>query len=221
MNTNRRDLKEHACKNCGKPILTKSLSPRQWVCIDCRDVNIKICKKKYIKNYRQENRIKLLEKNKEYNKIHKNKKDEYAKQYRITHKEQIKNYNKKYSIKNKEHRNKNRKNRLKNDIEFRILECCRARLRNALHRKRIIRSKRTLDLIGCSLSKLKQHLEKLFKIGMNWQNHGYGTNCWHIDHIIPCDSFDLIKPEEQQKCFHYTNLQPLWQDDNLKKSNNY
>jgi hypothetical protein len=50
---------------------------------------------------------------------------------------------------------------------------------------------------------------------MSWHNR----ELWHIDHIIPCDSFDLSNPDQQKKCFHYTNLQPLWKEDNLKKSN--
>jgi hypothetical protein len=51
---------------------------------------------------------------------------------------------------------------------------------------------------------------------MTWQNYGYYG--WHIDHIKPCASFDLRKPSEQRKCFHYSNLQPLWAKDNLQKS---
>ena len=50
---------------------------------------------------------------------------------------------------------------------------------------------------------------------MNWDNYGQ----WHIDHIRPCASFNLLDPIEQKICFHYTNLQPLWAEDNLKKSN--
>jgi len=60
------------------------------------------------------------------------------------------------------------------------------------------------------------HIEKQFKPGMNWENYSlYG---WHIDHIRPCASFDLTKEEEIQKCFHYSNLQPLWAEENLKKA---
>jgi hypothetical protein len=71
------------------------------------------------------------------------------------------------------------------------------------------------ELVGCSDDFLKEYLESLFQEGMTWHNHGqYG---WHIDHIIPCSSFDLTDPEEQKKCFHYTNLQPLWWYDNIKK----
>ena len=50
---------------------------------------------------------------------------------------------------------------------------------------------------------------------MSFKNYGK----WHIDHIIPCSKFDLTKRDEQLKAFHYTNLQPLWANENFKKSN--
>lgn len=56
---------------------------------------------------------------------------------------------------------------------------------------------------------------------MNWSNHGHGKDKWIIDHIIPCAAFDLTKPEDQQKCFHYTNIQPLWYSENARKSSRY
>lgn len=52
---------------------------------------------------------------------------------------------------------------------------------------------------------------------MSWDNYGRGGRKWQIDHIKPCAYFDLTKPEDQRKCFHYSNLQPLWQKDNLEK----
>jgi hypothetical protein len=74
-----------------------------------------------------------------------------------------------------------------------------------------------LDLLGCSLGFAKLYLESLFKEGMSWDNYGYGNDKWHIDHIIPCALFDFTDIEQQRRCFHYTNLQPLWQPENFKK----
>ena len=75
----------------------------------------------------------------------------------------------------------------------------------------------TIRLTGCTLTQLRAHLESLFTEGMTWKNYGE----WHIDHIRPCASFDLLDPEEQRKCFHYTNLRPLWATDNQKKGSRY
>jgi hypothetical protein len=58
-------------------------------------------------------------------------------------------------------------------------------------------------------------LQSKFKEVITWENHGKYAG--HIDHIIPCASFDLTDPEQQKKCFHYTNLQPLWAHENLSK----
>ena len=57
------------------------------------------------------------------------------------------------------------------------------------------------------------HIQNKFTEGMLWDNYGL----WHIDHIRPCSKFDLSKPKEQRKCFHYSNLQPLWAIDNIRK----
>ena len=79
-----------------------------------------------------------------------------------------------------------------------------------------VKNGKSLELIGCSVQQLKEHLQNQFKDGMTWQNHS--EKGWHIDHIIPCSAFDLSKEEEQKKCFHYMNLQPLWAWENLQKS---
>lgn len=76
---------------------------------------------------------------------------------------------------------------------------------------------KTERLLGCPRNVFLQWIESQFCEGMSWENHGvFG---WHLDHIIPCSFFDLSDPEEQKKCFHYTNLQPLWWKENLSKSN--
>lgn len=115
--------------------------------------------------------------------------------------------------------------RFRTDIEYRLTLTLRSRVRHAIKKVKmelnieVGKCAKTVELLGCSLLELKIYIEKQFKPGMTWENHGYGEHCWHIDHILPCDSFDLTQEEEQRKCFHYSNLQPLWQKDNLLKSN--
>ena len=164
------------------------------------------------------------------NVIKKIKKKEYKKKYYILNKEKILKQQKSYFILNKEkmykrakeyyQKNKEKrinqivsyqKNRTKLDFNFKLRFNLRTRIRKALKGK--CKSSNTINLIGCSIEKLWKHLEKSFKPGMTRENHGK----WHIDHIKPCSSFDLTKPEEQAKCFHYTNLQPLWASENLAK----
>lgn len=76
-------------------------------------------------------------------------------------------------------------------------------------------SKRTLDLLGCSTQEYKTYMESLFQPGMNWENNTHSG--WHIDHIKPLASFDLTDEKQLYEAFHYTNTQPLWASDNLKK----
>ena len=69
-------------------------------------------------------------------------------------------------------------------------------------------------LIGCDKEALCQHIEQQMREGMAWDNYG----SWHIDHKQPVSSFDLSQLTEQRACFHYSNLQPLWGHENLKKA---
>jgi hypothetical protein len=71
--------------------------------------------------------------------------------------------------------------------------------------------------LGCTIPELKFYLESKFQPEMTWDNWSYEG--WHIDHIIPLDSFDLSNKEEFLKACHYTNLQPLWAEENFKKNN--
>ena len=79
-----------------------------------------------------------------------------------------------------------------------------------------------MELLGCTIEEFRKHLSDQFVEGMTWENHGVYTldnpEKWHIDHIIPCASFNLVLEEEQKKCFHYTNMQPLWGLQNIQKS---
>jgi hypothetical protein len=141
-----------------------------------------------------------------YRELHRKERLEYMKQYYQINKEKMKLE----SSASNEHQRKYQKKRRKN-INYRLLDGLRNRIYYAI--KKNYKSIRTLKLLGCSIETLKRHLELKFKQGMSFSNYGK----WHIDHIRPCASFDLSKPKEQHKCFHYTNLQPLWAKENLEK----
>lgn len=102
------------------------------------------------------------------------------------------------------------KRRRKSD-SYRIEDSLRRRLNKALHGKAKYES--ALKVLGCSVEDFKIYLESKFDVGMSWENYGQ----WHIDHIMPCAIFDLSKPEHQKRCFHFSNMQPMWAEDNLRK----
>ena len=112
----------------------------------------------------------------------------------------------------KEKERQHRANRLKTDMNYKIRLDYRNKLNNAIINNR--ESELTKELLGCTVEEARKHLESQFKKRMSCKNHGK----WHIDHIIPCAAFNLENKEEQRKCFHYTNLQPLWAKKNLEKS---
>lgn len=109
------------------------------------------------------------------------------------------------------------KNRKLVDPEFKLATTLRSRLGNAISQIKAEKSDSTLNLTGCTIKELKNYLEEQFTEGMTWDNHGD----WHIDHIKPICAFDLSSEEEQKRCFHFTNLQPLWAEDNLSKGGKY
>ena len=93
----------------------------------------------------------------------------------------------------------------------------RGRVRDALKRDNAKKSDHTMTMVGCTIAELYKYLEDQFVDGMSWENRSE----WHIDHRRPCASFNLLDVEQQRMCFHYTNLQPLWSNDNLCKSDKY
>ena len=162
------------------------------------------------------------------------KRKEFLKKYRLKNKEKLKKYYKEWSLKNKEkikerakiyfQENKKhiiekrreykkiyRRKRRKTDALFVLIENMRSRIRNVLVRNK--KSSTTIKLLGCTKEEFKKYIESKFTKEMSWDK----LNLIHIDHIKPCASFDLSDPKQQETCFHYTNLQPLWSIDNIKK----
>lgn len=133
--------------------------------------------------------------------------------------ESVKNSRKKYakSEHGKKALNEYRRNKLKNDPVFRMAVNLRLRLR------RIIKQQggkdkyaKMLEIVGMDWGGFKKYIENKFKPGMTWDN--YGTH-WHLDHIKAITKFDLLTEQGQKQSCHYTNLQPLWALENLKKGN--
>ena len=173
---------------------------------------------------------------------------EYARMWRAKNREKVRAYFRKYRVDNKErlalqdvryiesrrrakrkykivHREKvlaserkRVKHRFRNDIQYRlrILAGCAS---NRMVRAGWTKRHRSAELIGCSWSELKAHIESRFQPGMTWENHSkFG---WHIDHIRPLMSFDLTQPDQMAVAMHYSNLQPLWWRDNITKGDKW
>jgi hypothetical protein len=143
----------------------------------------------------------LLQKERRRTSIEKKTKDkEYAFQY--VRREEV-----------KARRNEKRREKRKTDIAYRLYERIRGRIKALL--KSQDRPQSISKSMGCTASELKAYLESKWLPGMTWENYGfYG---WHVDHIIPLSSFDLRNKEQYAAACHYTNLQPLWALDNLRK----
>lgn len=121
--------------------------------------------------------------------------------------------------------NKNKRNlytteyeklRKKIDPVFKLRRTTKNRIYCFLKTKNFTKRNRTFDIIGCSPEFLKEHIENQFTEGMSWELLGQRI---HIDHIIPLSSANT--EEEIYKLCYYTNLQPLWAEDNLKKGSKF
>ena len=107
------------------------------------------------------------------------------------------------------------KNRRAIDPSYKLARNIRKAIRKAI--KRNTKSNHTVELLDCSIKYLRKYLEDQFVEGMSWDN--YGTNGWHIDHIIPLSYFNMFDPDQQKRAWHYTNLRPMWAKDNIRKRN--
>lgn len=174
------------------------------------------CRKVHSKNYRENNKEKLKEAQKKWVEQNPDKSKELK---RASAKKRYTKNPEKYRKKQKNWRTNNREKfnaqmnqyqlkRRKKDPIFKMKQIIRSRI-NRFHSS----DKRTEQILGCSYDFFKSYIEEKFVDGMNWDNQGE----WHYDHIKP---ISLAKTEEEVLLLsHYTNFQPLWAKDNLKKSN--
>ena len=168
----------------------------------------KKCKNEKLKKYRKDNPEKVKKWGRDNSKTQRQKNQKKCQESKTN------SYNKKRDYYNKKWK-EYAKYRYDNDLNYRLRSSLRSRLYLAI--KNNSKSASTLELLGCDIDFLREYIEERFNGNMSWENYGE----WHIDHIKPCASFDLSKPEQQKQCFHYTNLQPLWAIDNIRKSDKY
>lgn len=104
---------------------------------------------------------------------------------------------------------------VRTNLNYAIAKRLRNRLGMALDGN--AKSGKTVELLGCSIEDFKIYIESKFESCMTWDNWGKGEGKWNLDHIMPCAIFDLSKPEHQKRCFHFSNYQPLWETENIRK----
>jgi len=210
-NINRR--KQYPVEVNGKPVITRCQAKQlgleryftgkccknghiceRWTiwrsCVECS-----ILKKK---KYRENPFTKI--KQKEYRERNKEKRSIQQRNYRKRNRSRINAICERY-----------RKRKIQEDPSYKIAINLRARMRHALLGK--VKSGSAVRDLGCSVEFFKEYLEKQFKEGMSWDNHGD----WHFDHKIPLAEFNLSDRNEFLKACHYTNIQPLWAHENLAK----
>lgn len=206
----------YMCKLCKKEYSERYYSKNKE--------SIKIRSDKYYKNnvenyrkkhnqYYQDNRDEILERTKLYQK---NNREIYilrSREWALNNQDKVIENKNNFKDRHPNYHTEYISNRRKNDNLFRLIMNVRRRLLLYLNSKNIKKNNKTFEIIGCTPEIIKKHLESQFTDGMSWDNHGE----WHIDHKIPLSSAKT--EEEVYQLAHYSNLQPLWAEENLKKSN--
>ena len=203
-------------KKCPKCNLEKNLSEyhNSKATKDGKVVVCKSCIKIYSMNYRSRDgfKKKKQEQDKNYQQINKDKLRENRKAYDAKYPNRQKEYNQK----NLKNNNITQKKRYYSDVNHKLRKQLSTRIISELKGK--IKSKKTVEILGCSFEKFKKHLESKFLPEMSWENHGI---VWEIDHIKPCALFDFTIEENILECFHYTNHQPLFKTTEIAESFGY
>lgn len=195
-------------------------------CNKCRSEERRLDRKLNPEKYRKAKEVyklkatdKLKAKHERYRIKHADKIKERMADYYSKNAEKIKARTKQNRIKNidavRAYKRAYQKRRRQEDSVFRLIGNIRHRLSEFLKSKGISKKSKISQYLGCDKEFLRKHLESLFVKGMSWDNYG---SKWHIDHILPL-SIEGITEEEIYKRNHYTNLQPLWADANIRKGN--
>ena len=158
------------------------------------------------KKWREKNKDYVKENHKKWYQENKEKWNEYIKEYRDKNKEKIKEIKRNYE-----------KTRKANDPLYKLISNFRTAIYTVLKENNLNKYGHYFGILQYSPEQLVEHLEKQFVDGMTWENYGE----WHVDHKLPITYFNFkeVGDEEFLKCWGLDNLQPMWGDENIKKSN--
>lgn len=191
------------CKKCGeeKPLIEFAKSKQ---CKDGYQGQCKKCASLSTLKWQSNNISRVREHQKKYDETHPEKAKERKERHDKKYPEQVKARKRRYTNK-----------KMKEDPVFAHLMMIRKKTREYAFKKYSHRGNEFFKIIGIDRLGFRKYMEERFEDGMTWDNHGIDT--WHIDHIIPLSSAKTI--EEIEKLSHYTNLQPLWKEENESKGN--
>lgn len=191
----------------------------------CLRYQCKDCDRLYQIKYRQKNKSKKKEYNTSYymqNKLFILKQvSEYYINNRNSALERVKAYTKENKDVVLARRRLYDKRKRATDPEYKLIRNVRSLLRASLKENNIAKKGRSFEYTALTGKELMDYFETLFQPGMTRDGQGIGLDKWHVDHIKPIAAFDKTDPNWIYEAFHYTNLQPLWSEDNLNKSSMY
>jgi hypothetical protein len=158
------------------------------------------------KKWRDKNKEKLSKKHKLWYENNKNKWNDYIKEYRKNNVDKIRQIKRDYE-----------RNRKASDPLYKLITNFRTAIWTVLKESNVDKYGHYFDILQYTPEELINHLEKQFKDDMTWDNYGI----WHVDHKLPITSFDIqeMGDEEFMKCWCLDNLQPMWGEENIRKSN--
>jgi len=191
------EVKVIVCRKCGIELVAcenwyvSQVKISNYICISCMGINAQ-----------------------QYYRKHREKEKAHSRQYYKKHIEEVNARNRRWRKEHPDYDREYSRRRYQNDIQYRLASNLRTRLYHAIENEQKPGS--AVRDLGCSIATLKTYLEVQFEPDMSWNNYGE----WHIDHIRPLSSFDLVDREQFLVACHYTNLQPLWAEDNLSKGIN-
>ena len=100
--------------------------------------------------------------------------------------------------------------RMKHSPEFKLRHIMRNTISRICRKTKTGKSRKTNEYLGCTFAEARRHIERQFRQGMTWENHGQ----WEVHHIIPLAEWDLSDPQQMVRATHFTNLKPLWRIEN-------